>query len=97
MRSFFVIIFDKISICFGRYDSILEEYARYLPFGLSIAASFLQILHSDGPTEFNSSAKEVIRMIFDNGGDVVDAELSSIIIDMHRLYEKLNLTLEKLE
>lgn len=76
----------------------MEEYARYLPFGLSIASSFLQILHSDEPIEFNPlPVKEVIRQIFDKGGDVVNAELHSIIIHIYRLYDKLNLTLEKLE
>ncbi|XP_055311024.1 uncharacterized protein LOC129573705 [Sitodiplosis mosellana] len=80
-----------------KYDSFLEEYARYLPFGLTIASSFLQTLHVEEPLEFAPlPVKEIVRKVLDKGGDVVDAELRAIIIDIYRLHDKLNLTLEKL-
>lgn len=88
---------DKISGCFCRYDNFLKEYTRYLPFGLAIASSFLQTLHGTEPLDFNPvRVEETIRQVFDKGGDVVNAELRSIIIDIYRLHDKLNLTLEKL-
>lgn len=87
----------KSWFCLCRYDNFLEEYARYLPFGLAVASSFLHTLHDQGPIDFNPApVKETIRQIFDQGGDVVNAELCSLIVDIYRLHEKLNLTLEKL-
>lgn len=82
---------------FCRHDSLLEEYARYLPFGLSVASSFLQNLHTDDVEMANDqSIEENIRSVLDKGGDVVDAELRSLVVDIYRFHEKFNLTLEKL-
>lgn len=77
----------------------MEEYARYLPLGLATASSFLQTLHSDEIPEFraeDAAVAETIRLIFDKGGEKVDAELRSLLVDIYRLHEKFNLTLEKL-
>lgn len=70
-----------------------------MPLGLATASSFLQTLHSDEIPEFNTedgSVAETIRLVFDKGGKVVDAELRSLLVDIYRLHEKFNLTLEKL-
>lgn len=73
------------------------EYARYLPFGLSVASSFLQTLHSKEPPEFEQlPVEETIRQILDKGGNVVDAELRSLIVDIYNMHNKLNLNLEKI-
>lgn len=75
----------------------MKEYARYLPFGLHVAASFLQTLHSDGePVFFELPLEETLRQIFDKGGEAVDAEIRSLIVDIYHLHNKFNLTLEKL-
>lgn len=80
-----------------RYDSLLIEYALYLPFGLVVASSFLQTLHSKEPPEFDQlPVEETIRQIFDKGGNVVDAELRSLIADIYNMHSKLNLSLEKI-
>lgn len=80
-----------------RHDNLLQEYARYLPFGLHIAASFLQTLHSDEEPQFiEVPIEETFRNIFDKGGEVVDMELRSLIVDIYHLYDKFNLTLEKI-
>lgn len=72
-----------------RYDRLLEEYARYSPFGLNVAASFLQILHANKPPNINT-IPEIIQLIFDWGGESVDEELRSLIVHIYRLYERLN-------
>lgn len=85
-------IFFKIS-----YDSMLKEYACYLPLGFGIAASFLQTLHgTDTPNFDDNPIKETIRLCLEKGGDRVDAELRALVVDIHRLHQKFNLNLEKL-
>lgn len=82
---------------FLNYDNMLCEYARYMPFGLSIAASFLYFLHEpceNIPSE--PAIEDVVRKTLDHGGKVVSDELGSLVIDIYNLYTKLNLTLEQL-
>lgn len=81
-----------------RYDSVLEEYCRYMPFGLSVAASFLDFLHEPNdlvPAE-QLNDEQIIQKVFDRGGQVIDDELRSLVVDIYNLYTKMNLTLEKL-
>lgn len=73
------------------------EYAKYMPFGLSVAASFLDHLHE--PREhsiWKPTVEELVRNVFDRGGRAVDDELRALVIDIYNLYTKLNLTLENL-
>lgn len=82
---------------FLSYHNVLCEYARYAPFGLSIAASFLDFLHdADEPLPLEVSIEDIVRKALDGGGKVVDDELRSLVIDMYKLYTTLNLTLENL-
>lgn len=77
-----------------RYDSFLIEYARYLPYGLLVASSFLRVLHSNDPIIVPLTLIAAVESIFDCGGEAVDVELRSLIIEVYSLYEKLNLKLE---
>lgn len=80
-----------------RYDSILVEYCRYMPFGLSVAASFLDYLHEPSePQSSDITVEEIVQRVFERGGQVINDELGSLVIDMYNLYTKLNLTLENL-
>ncbi|XP_031626583.1 uncharacterized protein LOC116342918 [Contarinia nasturtii] len=81
-----------------KYDNMLKEYACYLPFGLGIASAFLQFLHDKETPNFEqkSPIKETIRFALDKGGDVVDAELRALVVDIYQLHDKLDLNLEKL-
>lgn len=83
---------------FLKYHNVLVEYARYMPFGLSVAASFLDHLHDPcaQPISSELTIEEIVRKAFDRGGKVVNDELRSLVIDMYNLYTKLNLTLENL-
>lgn len=75
----------------------MEEYARYLPFGIAVATTFLQTLHEiSAPNYDETRVEEIFRLIFDKGGEIVDEELRSLVVHTYKLYEKLNLTLEKL-
>lgn len=68
-----------------------------MPYGLSIAASFLDFLHE--PSEFFTSditVEEIVQRVFDRGGQVMNDELRSLVTDMYNLYTKLNLKLENL-
>lgn len=78
-----------------RYDQFLIEYARYLPFGLVIASYFLRMLHNTKELiKVPLPIEEVVESVFDCGGDAVDIELRSLIMEIYGLYEKLNLKLE---
>lgn len=75
----------------------MREYTRYLPFGFAVATTFLGILNRSGESEFNEDSVEAtIREIFDEGGEKVNVELCALVIDIYRLHEKCNLTLDKM-
>lgn len=77
-----------------RYENILVEYARFMPFGLSIAGAFLCSLHDPRPMNFELKSEDVVlKEVFERGGESVDKELESLVVDIFRLYEKLNVTL----
>lgn len=84
-------------VCVCSYESFLHEYAIYMPFGLSIAASFLPELHE--PSEFNMNRpirtyEEIAHEGFTKGGASVDMELRALVVDIYNLYRKINLDLE---
>lgn len=76
---------------------MLKEYVRFLPYGLTIAGSFLYSIHA--PVDFyiadssTITANEVIRDAYARGGKAVDFELCALVVDMFRLHQKLNMTL----
>lgn len=84
---------------------MLKEYARYMPYGLAVAGSFLQILMA--PTDVVSEEPQTIGQItderieeiriksFTSGGEVVDMELRSLVVDMYQLYTELGMELEE--
>lgn len=66
-----------------------------MPFGLSVAASFLDQLHEpSAPKSSEITVEEVVRRVFERGGQVINNELRSLVTDMYNLYTTLNLTLE---
>lgn len=67
-----------------------------MPFGLSVAASFLPVLHE--PQEFDMAQPqrtfdEITCEGYERGGAIVDAELRALVVDMYNLYQELNLDL----
>lgn len=104
---FFFICFDFLSFDI-RYDNMLKEYARYMPYGLTIAGSFLQIIAA--PTDiFSSTEGHSIDQILDEkrieaieidsfttGGEMIDKELRALVVDMYHLYSQLNMELEEM-
>lgn len=76
----------------------MREYARFMPFGLSISASFLPSLHSPHCVydEYEDTVDDITYKAFNRGGEAVDIELRSQVIDMFRLYDKLGLTLTEM-
>lgn len=82
---------------FGSYENFLHEYAAYMPYGLSVAASFLPVLHV--PHEFDMdrtasrSLDEIATEGYERGGANVDAELRALVVDMYNLYHELQLDL----
>lgn len=69
-----------------------------MPFGLAVATTFLNHLHASPGARMESAPeiKDIIRHVFDDGGQIVDDELRSLVVDMYNLYKQLNMTLEKL-
>lgn len=84
---------------------MLKEYARYMPYGLGVAGSFLHILIaptdivSDEPQTIGQITDERIEEIriksFTSGGEVVDKELRSLVVDMYQMYTELGMKLEE--
>lgn len=76
----------------------LREYALYLPFGLSVGASFLPILHVPDSTpiaeHWKRSTEWVVADAWGRGGQQLDAELRSIVMEMYELYAEHGLELE---
>ncbi|XP_059621002.1 uncharacterized protein LOC132264724 [Phlebotomus argentipes] len=85
------------------HSSFLEEYAKYLPFGYSVAASFIPILHCplDDPVanmlkfspdneEFEGFMAEMLAL----GGEIVNRELRGLIEDMYTLQQRTGVTFE---
>lgn len=76
----------------------MKEYVRYLPLGLVIASTFLQVLYDPDISPFllELPLDEIVKEIFDRGGDRLNAELCGLVVDIYRLHEKFNLTLDKI-
>lgn len=74
---------------------MLNEYVLYLPFGLSIAASFINILHVPVEDSWSPEQNEAdeIDDAYNRGGEVVDRELRALVEDTYKFYQKFNLKL----
>lgn len=79
---------------------MLKEYVRYLPFALTIAGSFLYSIHEPNDfygTDFKDLPEDVIlKDIYSRGGKAVDFELCALVVDIFKLYQKLNMTLTEM-
>lgn len=85
-----------------RYDNMLMEYARYMPYGLGVAGSFLQIIiaphnifshEAITDNEIDDLAEEIERNAMTEGGELVDKELRALVVDMYQLYAELGMEL----
>lgn len=87
---------------------MLREYARYMPYGLAVAGSFLQIIAAPkdifSPTEGHSvddildeqRIEEIKSDSFATGGEMIDRELRALVVDMYHLYSQLNMELQEM-
>lgn len=78
---------------------MLREYVRYLPFGLTIAGSFLYSIHEpidfyNG--DFKMSLDDTLKDAYSRGGNAIDFELCALVVDIFQLYQKLNMTLTEM-
>lgn len=67
-----------------------------MPFGISIAASFIPVLHAPSAFDMTGPRRtydELLADGFQRGGSNVDKELRALVADMYNLYQKLNLDL----
>ncbi|XP_055694888.1 uncharacterized protein LOC129796818 [Lutzomyia longipalpis] len=85
------------------YSNFLKEYAKYLPFGYSIAASFIPILHfpiADPIAEMqdftldNENFEELLAKNLNLGGETVNRELRALILDIYSLQKITGVTLK---
>lgn len=69
---------------------MLREYVRYMPYGFSIASSFIAVClepvqdvmgRAFDPNEFE-------ERILNQGGELVNRELRALVCDMYRLFTK---------
>ncbi|XP_055716490.1 uncharacterized protein LOC129810190 [Phlebotomus papatasi] len=83
------------------YGNFLKEYAKYLPFGYSIAASFIPMLHcpvADPLADMqeysmdNENVDELLAKNLSIGGEIVNRELRSIICDIYNLQKLTGVT-----
>ncbi|XP_055377791.1 uncharacterized protein LOC129609708 [Condylostylus longicornis] len=79
------------------YNSMLEEYVRYLPYSLGIASSFLATLYEphalESTEEFLNQAKNEEQIIKDTttrGGETVDKELAALVYELYDFSQKLH-------
>lgn len=79
------------------YESFLREFTRYSPFGFTIAASFLQILHEPMDNFFvmeEMTLEETIQDTMTRGGAKLDKELAAQVYEMYKLHERFGMDLE---
>lgn len=84
----------QINITFLSHDNFLHEYATYLPFGLSVAASFLGVQHlpeSDFATLEQMSEEASTKDAMERGGEGVDRELRALVQEMYELHTHFNI------
>lgn len=68
-----------------------------MPYGLSIAASFLADEHFPEPIDLDvdmQGKQFVIDKAYNKGGELIDRELRSLIVDMYEMFSKHELTLD---
>ena len=81
------------------YDEFLKEYARLLPYGYSIASSFLALIHEPDTeliskfTNNDIQMSELIEDFMKRGGYNVDKELAAIIYEMYTMQKEFKLDL----
>lgn len=93
----FIFAIELILFWYYRYNNVLVEYCRCMPYGLSVAASFLNFLHDPSePIPNDITVEAVVKRVFEQGGQKLNDELCSLVVDIYNLYTELNLTLENL-
>lgn len=67
-----------------------------MPYGLSIAGSFVQCLHEPSTEMVWNQVPveaEEIKDAYERGGEIVDRELRALVTEMYEMYEGLKLDL----
>lgn len=79
---------------------MLKEYVRYLPYGLTIAGSFLYLIHEPIDNlyddHFKMSLDDVLKDAYSRGGKIIDFELCALVVDIFKLHQQLNMTLTEM-
>ena len=70
----------------------MREYLRLLPFGYSVAAGFIPLLHvplEAGQCFEIEDTEETFAEFIGRGGEAVDWELRALLMDMSELRKRL--------
>lgn len=73
------------------HESFLREYLRLLPFGYSVASTFISLLHVPLDGSFTPEiieGDEAFAEMLRRGGEPVDRELAALIHDMYQLKKR---------
>lgn len=77
----------NLPLLYFSYSNFMREFQRLLPFGYSIAATFIGFLHepmTESIADMEDS-DENCQALLRRGGDVVDRELAGLIYDICQL------------
>lgn len=74
---------------------MMKEYIRYLPFGYSIASSFVAMcLEPIGDVmDLDLNSTDLANNMLTLGGEVVDRELRALVCDMYSLFTEYGMEL----
>lgn len=73
---------------------MMKEYIRNLPYGFSIASSFLAMcLNPVGDIMSIDTTEDFFETLFSSGGELVDRELRALVCDMYRLFKEHHMEL----
>lgn len=71
----------------------MQEYLRLLPFGYSVASTFIPMLHVPLEADFSTDiieTEEAFREMLSRGGETVDRELAALVNDIYQLEKRIN-------
>lgn len=77
-------------------ESLLKEYAFYIPSSILIAASFLPLLYTPIETESvfdlqEMTHEEIVKDTMERGGLVLDKELAHLMLEFYQLCNKFEI------
>lgn len=82
---------------FLSYENLFVEYVKYLPYAISVAASFLGDLFCPPTTKpLEEDMDAVLKRAPTLGGKAVDDELIALAVETYQLFTKCNLNIDDL-